>query len=115
MLVLQPVYGCDGVHSMLTLYCSVSLFLRKKEKLANKVNKPNFIISITTPPIFTIIQITGLFEYLVMSRKTDTFQGIMLETAVTKRNSDPLLKFTYVLASLRLSSESASSDISEGG
>lgn len=43
------------------------------------------------------------------SHKTDAFQGIILEAAVTKRNSDPLLKFTYVLASLRLSSESTSS------
>ena len=44
-----------------------------------------------------------------MSHKTDAFQGVMLETAVTKRNSDPLLKFTYVLASLRLPSASTSS------
>lgn len=106
--LVQPVYGCDGVYSTLTVYCSVSLFLGKKGKLANQVNKPNFIISITTL-IFTIIQKTGLFEYLMMCHKTDTFQGIMQETALTKRNSDPLLKFSYVLASLRQSSESTSS------
>lgn len=98
--LVQPVSGCDGVHTMLTMYCSVILFLREKEKLANKVKKPYFIINITTHT-FTIIQITGLFEYLMMSHKTDSFKAIMLETTVTKRNSDSLLKFTHVLASLR--------------
>lgn len=55
--LVQPVCDCDGVHSMLTLH---SLFrepaLRKKGKLAYKVNEPNFIISITTL-LFTSIQI----------------------------------------------------------